>query len=86
MAQEKNPELSYEKITDLSVDWGCNPNDGNKKFAGEVVQEFIKSLLAKITEVDTSLDKESTNAIANSVVGKTHNSGLETLSTLLGVG
>lgn len=68
MAQEKNPELSYEKITDLSVDWGCNPNDGNKKFAGEVVQEFIKSLLAKITEVDTSLDRESTNAIANSVV------------------
>ena len=68
MAQERNPELSYEKITDLSIDWGCNPNDDNKKFAGEVVQEFIKSFLAKITEVDTSLDKESTNAIANCVV------------------
>ena len=70
MSRKTNPKLSYQDIKDLSIDWGCNPEDGDKPFSGESVQKFIKSFLGKISSVDTSLDEESTNAIANSVVSR----------------
>lgn len=42
----RNDKYSYNKITDIEQDWGRDPSNG-KKYAGEVVQEFIKEQLIK---------------------------------------
>jgi len=42
-----NPDLSYNPILDYETDWMEDPSNGHKQFAGESVQNFLKSELKK---------------------------------------
>ena len=45
MAKKRNKHLSYNDIQSMEEDWMCDENNGNKQFAGESVQKFLKKEL-----------------------------------------
>lgn len=60
--RQRNNKYSYNTIPNLNADWGDDPTNGHKQFAGEMVQDFIKRQITRLDNTDAETAKKAPSA------------------------